>query len=233
MTQTNHCSAARATPLARTPSFEARAFIERDEVPDQLLCPITLAPMHDPVSLDGHGQVFERSALLRHFASRRSFKNPATNEAMAGTPACTPRLDLRQKYDDFRAAVQALDPAKAQDLPSGPRQSAGRLVADNDAFERGTWGAPLHVSHPTAAPGTPTQGQAVHRTYHLHGAPAVCCAGAGCAACVLGCGAALVVVPVACVLGIALSPVNCLLSCLGLPQLPIRASCFTHTDTQA
>ena len=135
MTQTAQCTASRTVlpaPLAAQQS-EAEKFIKTGDIPEGLECPIALAPMHDPVSLDGHGQVFDRLSLQKHFGKGPPYKNPASNESIVGLPHCTPRLDLRAKYDQFRADVLALDSSKGAELPTGTRRPAGPLVTGHAA----------------------------------------------------------------------------------------------------
>ena len=243
MTQTAQCTAARAAMPAPVAAMqaEAAAFIKNDDVPRRLECPITRGAMHDPVSLDGYGQVFERSALAQAFARGAPYKNPASNEVIPGIPRCTPRLDLREDYDSFRAAVLALDPAKARELPDGPRKPAGPLVSGlgvdvysdgySDGYSTRTMSAGGRTGMPNrweaAIAARQARGRQEPRRVERTLTPMEAGAVVGCAAgtCCAASAAMVVLTPILCAAAIVVCPVNAALQCCGLPPIPCGTRC--------
>ena len=92
----------------------ARACSARAGPRHEFLCPITLAPMRDPVcAADGHS--YERSAIERWFSHARGggfrqqrgeaepCRSPVTNLVLPG-PELTPNVALRKLIEEWRAA---------------------------------------------------------------------------------------------------------------------------------
>ena len=84
--------------------------------PKELCCPITQELLRDPVvAEDGH--TYERSAILRWFASASAARSPVTNEELPPTRRLVPNHALRRILDQHRSSLGVRLLAACASLP--------------------------------------------------------------------------------------------------------------------
>jgi hypothetical protein len=80
------------------------AGVMREEPPEDLLCPITLDLMRDPV-IDANGHTFDRSAIQRVLVHKPGI-SPLTNELYPnGDARLLPNRLVRNMIDEFNKGV--------------------------------------------------------------------------------------------------------------------------------
>ena len=92
---------------------------EAQEPPRELLCPITLELMQDPV-VNSLGNTYERSALERAWNSQRVLCDPSTNSRMPNT-RLVPNQTVRRMVVDWLDANPSITPGGW--VPEGDRKS--------------------------------------------------------------------------------------------------------------
>jgi hypothetical protein len=101
--------------------------VDDEALPDDLRCPITQCPLHDPVTAaDGH--VYERKAIERWISSQSVPKSPVTNVALASN-VLYPAHFVRKVLQSYASADAAAPADAAASASAGKRKAAPSTTA--------------------------------------------------------------------------------------------------------
>ncbi|KAK7250100.1 hypothetical protein SO694_00006271 [Aureococcus anophagefferens] len=157
LSATGAASAYDAPPEPPEAEAPAEAATSPGDEPPELLCPITLSMMGDPVvANDGHS--YERAAIATWLATHDT--SPRTREPMGGANL-VPNHALRAQIGEWRAA---------RGLPAMPERRRG-LAPAHVAAERGKARALAALLRAGADPALPQRGGCHETCVHLASAP--------------------------------------------------------------